>query len=525
MFEKKQYMNSYFKNNVFSISFGTGLSKLVGFTREAFIAAAFGIGITYDAFNYAYIIPSFFLIIIGGINGSFHNAVVAVLTPINNKDSGVVLTKVSIKLTLILIILGLFIYFNASFLIDLIAPNLNNEAKSIATFQLRILTPCIPLSGFIGLSFGALNSRNKFLISSISPAIISVTIIFFILLSWISSKNNTFFLPSSALLASATLVGTFIQFCIQIWAINKIGLLRFNSNFDSFIKEEKRILNLILPACITSGLGQINVYVDMFFASSFQGAASGLAYGNFLVQAPVGILSNSLILPLLTKFSKLKADKNYVKLGKNLTIGIEYCFLTTILLTAFFITFNNQIVQLAFQRGAFDLEAVNEVRKILVAYSIGIPFYLYRDLLVRTYYSIEKTKLPFKLSLLGIFLNIFFDWILIRVLAPYDLEIEGIILSSAAVNFIICSILSINLKNFNLHLPFSLLSVKILLISLSGVITGYICFSIFQTVPQINTFIEKFFVLILESITFFVFYFLITKFLKVNRLKIYQKKI
>ena len=183
-------MNSYFKNNVFSISFGTGLSKLVGFTREAFIAAAFGIGITYDAFNYAYIIPGFFLVIIGGINGSFHNAVVAVLTPINNRDSGVVLTQVSIKLTLILILLGLFIYFNASFLINLIGPNLSNEAKSIATFQLRILTPCIPLSGFIGLSFGALNSRNKFLISSISPAFISITIIFFIVLSWLSNKNK-----------------------------------------------------------------------------------------------------------------------------------------------------------------------------------------------------------------------------------------------------------------------------------------------------------------------------------------------
>ena len=518
-------MNSYFKNNVFSISFGTGLSKLVGFTREAFIAAAFGIGITYDAFNYAYIIPGFFLIVIGGINGSFHNAVVAVLTPIKNKDSGVVLTQVSIKLTLILILLGLFIYFNASFLINLIGPNLSNEAKSIAIFQLRILTPCIPLSAFIGLSFGALNSRNKFLISSISPAIISVTIIFFILLSWISNKNNTFFLPSSALLASATLVGTFIQFCIQIWAINKIGLLRFNSNFDSFIKEEKRILNLILPVCITSGLGQINVYVDMFFASSFQGAASGLAYGNFLIQAPVGILSNSLILPLLTKFSKLKADKKYVKLGKNLTIGIEYCFLTSIFLTAFFINFNNQIVQLAFQRGAFDLEAVNEVRNFLIAYSIGIPVYLYKDLLVRTYYSIEKTKLPFKLSLLGILLNIFFDWILIRVLAPYSLEIEGIILSSAAVNFIICSILSFNLKSHNLRLPFPLLFVKILLISLSAVITSYICFSIFHTLPQFNTFIERLSVLIIESITFLIFYFLITKFLKVNRFKIYQKKI
>ena len=427
-------MNSYFKNNFFSISFGTSLSKLVGFTREAFIAAAFGIGITYDAFNYANIIPGFFLIILGGINGSFHNAIVAVLTPINTRDSGFVLTQVSIKLTLILILLGLFVYFNASFLINLIGPNLSSEAKSIAAFQLKILTPCIPLSGFIGVSFGALNSRNKFFISSISPAIISVTIIFFILISWISNKNNTTFVSPSALLASATLVGTFTQFSIQIWAINKIGLLRFKSNFYSFIQEEKRIFNLILPACISSGLGQINVYVDMFFASSFQGAASGLAYGNFLIQAPLGILSNSLILPLLTKFSKLRADKEYLKLGKNLTTGIEYCFLTTIFLTAFFITFNNQIVQLAFQRGAFDFNAVNEVRNILIAYSVGIPFYLYRDLLVRTYYSIEKTQLPFKLSNLGILLNIFFDWILIRILAPYNLEIEGIILSLSLIH-------------------------------------------------------------------------------------------
>ena len=518
-------MDSYFKNHVFSISFGTGFSKLVGFAREAFIAAAFGIGILYDAFNYAYIIPSFFLIIIGGINGSFHNAIVAVLTPLNERNSGFVLTQVSIKLTLILILLGLFIYLNASFLINLIGPNLSNEAKSIATFQLRILTPCIPLSGFIGLSFGALNSRNKFLISSISPAIISVTIIFFILLNWISNKINTTFLPSSALLAYATLVGTFIQFCIQIRAINEIGLLKFKSNYYSFIKEEKRILNLILPTSFSSGLGQINVYVDMVFASSFQGAASGFAYGNFLIQAPLGILSNSLILPLLTKFSKLKAEKKYVKLGKNLTIGIEYCFLTTIFLTAFFITFNNQIVQLAFQRGAFDFKAVNEVRKILIAYSVGIPLYLYRDLLVRTYYSIEKTKLPFKLSLLGILLNIFFDWILIKLLAPYNLEIQGIILSSAAVNFLICCILSINLRNHNLRLPFSLLFVKILLISLSALITSYTCFLIFQTVPQFNTFIEKLFVLILESLTFFIIYFLITKFLKVNKFKTSQKNI
>ena len=76
-------MHSFLKNNVFSISFGTSLSKLAGCIRQIFIAAAFGIRITYDAFNYAYIIPGFLLIIIGGINGPLHNAVVAVLTPVS----------------------------------------------------------------------------------------------------------------------------------------------------------------------------------------------------------------------------------------------------------------------------------------------------------------------------------------------------------------------------------------------------------------------------------------------------------
>ena len=61
-------MHSFLKNNVFSISFATSLSKLAGCIRQIFIAAAFGIGVTYDAFNYAYIIPGFLLIIIGGIN-------------------------------------------------------------------------------------------------------------------------------------------------------------------------------------------------------------------------------------------------------------------------------------------------------------------------------------------------------------------------------------------------------------------------------------------------------------------------
>ena len=74
-------MHSFFKNNIFSISLGTALSKLTGFLRQTLIAPLFGLGVAYDAFNYAYIVPSFLIIIIGGINGPLHNACLLYTSP------------------------------------------------------------------------------------------------------------------------------------------------------------------------------------------------------------------------------------------------------------------------------------------------------------------------------------------------------------------------------------------------------------------------------------------------------------
>lgn len=518
-------MNSYFKNNVVSISFATSLSKVAGFIRQIFIAAAFGIGITYDAYNYAYIIPGFLLIIIGGINGPLHNAVVAVITPLKRREGALVLTKVSIKLTLLFFILGVIVYFNSGFLINLIAPNLSDEAKSIASYQLRILTPCIPLSAFIGLSFGALNSRNKFFISSISPAITSLTTILFISASWIINHQNTNYLFYSGLLAKATLTGTCIQFAVQCWEIHKIGLFRFNSAWHLFKNEEKRIFKLIAPASISSGLGQINVFIDMFFASSFQGAASGLAYGNFLIQAPLGVLSNALILPLLPKFSKFNRNQENRNLEKSLISGIEYCFLTTIFLTGFFITFNNQIVQFVFQRGAFNSEAVFLVKNILIAYAVGIPFYLYRDLLVRTYYAIENPKLPFQLSFAGIILNVFFDWFLVGAptinfgnLSPYNFGVIGIILSSGIVNLIICIFLTTNFNTYGINIPKNILLKKFVLISLACSITSTICYSVIKDINGLSSNIWELFILVIGFLAFLIIYFSITKLFGVNKL-------
>ena len=105
-------MYSFLKNNIFSISLGTSLSKFAGFLRQIFIAALFGVGFAYDAYNYAYIIPGFFIIIISGINGPLHNSIVTVLTPIESNKASEILQNISLKI--------IFFLFIIAFLLSLI---------------------------------------------------------------------------------------------------------------------------------------------------------------------------------------------------------------------------------------------------------------------------------------------------------------------------------------------------------------------------------------------------------------------
>ena len=56
------------------VAVATALSKFAGLVRQQVIAAAFGVGAAYDAYNYAYVLPGFLLILLGGINGPFHSA-------------------------------------------------------------------------------------------------------------------------------------------------------------------------------------------------------------------------------------------------------------------------------------------------------------------------------------------------------------------------------------------------------------------------------------------------------------------
>ena len=152
-------------------------------------------------------------------------------------------------------------------------------------------------------------------------------------------------------------------------------------------------------------------------------------------------------------------------------------------LAAIFIALSTPIVSLIYGRGLFDNNAISFVSGLLIAYGLGMPAYLSRDLLVRVFYSLEDAEIPFKISLIGIFLNFVFDWLLLGgmspwgQLLPFNLGAFGLVIATMIVNIITCLILLCYLKMKLLNLNIKEILKKNIKILFSSVISCLVAYS------------------------------------------------
>jgi len=505
------------KEIAFVVSLGTLLSKFGGMARQLVIAGAFGISASYDAYNYAYIIPGFFLVLLGGINGPLHNSMVTLLAEKNKIESRLFINSINNILALILLVISFIIFFSSDLLINLVGANLSAEVKEIASSQLKIMSPIILLSGLIGIGFGSLNAKKEFLIPSLSPLISSLIIIISITNFWINKENtNELYqldIRGGIILAKATFIGALSQYLIQIPFLIKKGIFAISFSIQTKYSEIKRAWKMIAPASLSSGMMQINVLTDLFFASKIVGAAAALSYANFLVQAPLGIISNTILIPLLPVFVSLRARENHFKLIKKVHQGLIISSSSMVFLGSIFVSLSAPIVILVYGRGSFNQNAIDVVSQLLIAYGIGMPFYLLRDLLVRVYYGIEDSKTPFRISIIAILLNLFFDWFLIGgtspwgELSPINLGVNGLVYSTTFVNFFAVILLLLKLNNKLDNLKLSIIVYQNLRIILIGLITGISSFFIFKIIYLPYTFFNLLFKIIMSSgISLIIFY-------------------
>jgi putative peptidoglycan lipid II flippase len=456
------------------VAIATLLSKLAGLVRQVALAAAFGTQPVIDAYNYAYVIPGFLLILLGGINGPFHSAIVSALAKREQRDAGPLVETITTLISLILIGLCVLLFFFADPLINLTAAGLNDTTHQLAVQQLRIMTPMALLAGLIGIGYGTLSSADMYWLPSISPLLSSITVVLGIGWLWLTLGkdllNPEHAVLGGAVLAGSTLAGAVLQWLVQIPPQWKAGLGTLRPRFDFKRDGVAEVMKVLGPATFSSGTLQINVWVDLFFTSSIAGAAASMGYANLLVQTPLGILSSMLLVPMLPVFARLAAPENWPELKGRIRQAMMLTALSMLPLGALMIGLANPIVKLVYERGAFNAQSVTMTTGLLMSYSFGMFVYLGRDMMVRVFYALGDGDTPFRLSLINILLNVFFDWFFAKVLGW---DAPGIVLSTVMVNFISLVVFWLILNRRLRGLPSRALGFSILGVGLASIGGGF----------------------------------------------------
>ena len=453
------------------IALVTIASKFMGFVRDMVVANFYGATMVSDAYFYALQIPSLAIIILGGVGGPFHSAAVAVFSKLipdfNSKPDETVNKLYNTFLTvsfLFFALLSVIGFFFADKIMGIIISAGSPELVALASAHFKIMSPIILIGGIIGIYYGLLICHKQYILPNLSPMILSIVVV--IVISLVHNDKT------GIVLAGATTLGAVCQLIVQFPKIRQIGY-RIKPNLDVFNNPQfKNICELLFPAILSSTIGQISIYIDMFFASTLkEGAWTSVVFANRIFQFPVGILVTAFLVPLFPIFSRLAGEGNKEAIKTYFNKGVGVLFFAGIPMIILILLLAKDGIALVFERGAFNANAVLMVSEALCYLSFSILPYVFRDSITRVYYAFNDSKTPFIIAMSSIALKALLNWLLILKL---DMGIAGITLSTSFVTLFNAVFLGVFIYR-KIRLDYKSLFKNFFKMLLAGAVTFIIC--------------------------------------------------
>jgi len=415
------------------IGFATFCSRLLGFIRDVVIARLFGVYVYAQAFVIAFRIPNLFRDLVG--EGATNAALVPVFSEYTVKHTKEEFWELAnVVLNLLLVILAIITLLGVIFsplIVRLIAPGfIADPFKLETTIRLnRIIFPYILLISLTAYAMGVLNSLKHFVVPAFAPCLLNVSIIIFALLFGEGIKG----------LALGVLVGGVLQLAVQVPVLYRKGFkLHLFHKFRH--PAAATIGKLMLPRLFSSGIYQLNNFVDSIFGSlSFivgEGGVAVLYFAYRLIQFPLGIFSNALSQAILPTFSTQALEENKDNLRRTLSFGLRLEFFLMLPASMGFIILAHPIITGLFSGGRFDAYSADMTAKALLFYSIGLVAYGATKILQCCFFALKDTVTPTKIAALALVINV-----VLNVILMFPMKLAGLALATSISGINTCLVL------------------------------------------------------------------------------------
>lgn len=398
-------------------------SKFVGFSREMVLANYFGTSFIVDAYTLAQSIPVI-------IFGSIFSAVAISFMPVFSKkyelegaEAANLFTSRTLNVLLLISavssLLGLFF---SDQLVSVFSQFDDPKTVALTSFYLKISFSFIIFNSASTLMEAFLQYKGVFLPQIIVGYLQSACVI---VIAVVSAYTSYYYLAFGILLGCA----------LRALGVCLLGVKKgFRYSFDWKLgAATKEIMLLAVPVFIGGSINQINTFVDRMLASGLpEGSIAALNYGNLIVSMINTMTVTILVTIIYPKMTQANALEDYERLGKIAGRGINLTMLVALPCTMGAMVYSEQVIQVVYERGAFDSAATALTEPAFFYYSIGLVFVCINTLLTKIYYSFGDTRTPVYCGIAGMIVNVGLNLFLVRYMALGGLALATSI--AAAVN-------------------------------------------------------------------------------------------
>ncbi len=401
---------SSFLGSLSKVSGWTSISRIFGLIRDISTTSLLGASVFHDIFVITLKIPNVFRRFFA--EGAFNQAFIPIYSDYQknknesqtldflNSLAGFLITFLFFFTIMVLIFAPMFIFiFAPGFYFDPIKKDLSVEV-------LRIMFPYLALISLVAFAGGIQNSHARFSLPAFTPILFNLCLIIAALL--IAPKYD---MPIFVLAWGVLLAG-FLQLLIQffpLFTLNRLPIPKLNFKNSGL----KKFFVLILPAIFAGGIIQINLLVDTIFASLLEtGSPTWLYVSDRLIQFPMGIFAiaiGTVLLPTLSKIDLKENKQNFIDSLQKAQTFVLFIGLPS-LIGLFFCA--EDLISTIFLRGEFKIIDVYKSSYSLMAFSLGLPFFMLMKVLTPAFFARKDTKTPMYVALLALFSNAVLNYVL-----------------------------------------------------------------------------------------------------------------
>jgi putative peptidoglycan lipid II flippase len=395
------------------VALATVLSRVLGFVRDAMIAAYFGAGFSSDAFLAAFRIPNLFRRLVG--EGALNSAFVPVFTETYYRggpaEADRLFGSASRIFSAVLVIVCAMGMLAADWLVPLITPGFTGSKLALTVTLTRWMFPYLFAAGMLALCMGALNVCGSFAPPALAPTLLNLGMI-----ASLAALAPHLERPVAGL-AAGVLIGGAAQLAFQAPFLlrHRLHLWRAARGVHPALK---RMARLMVPSVLGGAVYQINILVGTLLASMLaEGSVSYLYYADRLVEFPLGVVAMAGATAALPSMAREAAVGNTQGLRETFTYAFRLVSFATLPAMAGLILLAEPIVALLFMRGAFDAADVRLTALALSYYALGLWAFAALRIAVSAFFALQDSRTPLLAATLSILANILLGLMLMKPLA------------------------------------------------------------------------------------------------------------